>query len=166
MSQVEVRSWAKATPNCPYPATRPYHSTEKLSPVCATENMERVDGKRQKSLPIHVRLPSPKRRTRKRKEKANSADEPDPTTYTVPCAGQSPLHRNSLPLLPTSDTPPQATFRCATPPQVEAATSQILFIALTNLNQFDSLGMPQTHPPQLAFLYLPMNKLRPHFLSW
>lgn len=57
-------------------------------------------------------------------------------------------------------------FRCATPPQVEAATSQILFIALTNLNQFDSLGMPQTHPPQLAFLYLPMNKLRPHFLSW
>lgn len=35
---------------CPYPATRPHYSIEKLSPVCATRNIERVDGKSQKAF--------------------------------------------------------------------------------------------------------------------
>ena len=45
---------------CPYSATRPHHSTGKLSPVYATGNTERVSGKRRESLPkcLCARVPT------------------------------------------------------------------------------------------------------------
>lgn len=68
------RSGPRPTPiYCPYPATRPQYSIEKLSPVYATRNIKRVDGKSQKafkSLCAGVQRDEEKRkRKRKRKKK-------------------------------------------------------------------------------------------------
>lgn len=64
--------WPRPTPICcPYTATRPHHSTQKLSPACATETMERMGEKNTKGVcekPMCRPSPSRMRRNGKKEK--------------------------------------------------------------------------------------------------
>lgn len=67
---------------CPYPVTRPHYSTEKLSPIFATGNMERVGWELQETCKKPMWRPIPNGMRRKGKgKKGKSLNEPDPTTH-------------------------------------------------------------------------------------
>ena len=80
---------------CPYPATRPHHSTDKLSPICTTGNMERVSRERRESLPKCQCAES--QQDEEKMKKGKSADGPDPAMYTVLYDGGSPISRDLHP---------------------------------------------------------------------
>lgn len=70
---------------CPDPATRPHYSTEKLSPLCATGNMERLGGKRRESPPkfLCARVPTGKGEKGKREKVRMSLSLPCTPYYAL-----------------------------------------------------------------------------------
>ena len=88
----------------PYPATRPHHSTGKLSPVCATGNLERMGEKRRKSLQNACVPPEFQQDVEKKKTKRKRKRGKLWMSLTLLCAGRSPIHRD--PRTPAASEPP------------------------------------------------------------
>lgn len=97
---------------CPYPVTRPQYSTEKLSPLGTWNGWVGNDKKPAKSR-CGDRFPTGW--GEKEKGKREKGWMSLILLRTAPCAGQSPIHRDPLPLLPTSHNAPWATLCHATP---------------------------------------------------